>query len=151
MKCRVSMPMSQCRVFDMGARCKIKNPSNISLMHFNTIAFFFFLGFGREVQIFLSIYVCHSLVPSTCPTYLCTPFQDFCYYFEFMGLYLIRQVVAFLGVLVYNFYGEELREMFGYAEHPYAFYTMAGKFAYNCYRIQIIHLQYFSLGATKLH
>ena len=37
------------------------------------------------------------------------------------------QIVAFLGVLVYKFYGEELREMFGYEEHPYGFYTMAGK------------------------
>jgi hypothetical protein len=37
-----------------------------------------------------------------------------------------KQVVAFLGVLVYKFYGEELREMFGYEEHPYGFYTMAG-------------------------
>lgn len=30
-------------------------------------------------------------------------------------------------MLVYKFYGEELREMFGYEEHPYGFYTMAGK------------------------
>ncbi|CAN1780150.1 E3 ubiquitin-protein ligase MARCHF3 [Linum perenne] len=35
------------------------------------------------------------------------------------------KIVAFLGVLVYKFYGEELREMFGYEEHPYGFYTMA--------------------------
>ncbi|XP_010273535.1 PREDICTED: uncharacterized protein LOC104609042 isoform X2 [Nelumbo nucifera] len=35
------------------------------------------------------------------------------------------KVVAFLGMLVYKFYGEELREMFGYEEHPYGFYTMA--------------------------
>lgn len=28
--------------------------------------------------------------------------------------------------MVYKFYGEELREMFGYEEHPYGFYTMAG-------------------------
>lgn len=34
--------------------------------------------------------------------------------------------MAFLGVLVYKFYGDELREMFGYEEHPYGFYTMAG-------------------------
>ncbi|KAG6760602.1 hypothetical protein POTOM_037125 [Populus tomentosa] len=34
-------------------------------------------------------------------------------------------IVAFLGVLVYKFYGVELREMFGYGEHPYGFYTMA--------------------------
>lgn len=39
-----------------------------------------------------------------------------------------EQIVAFLGVLVYKFYGDELREMFGYEEHPYGFYTMAGKF-----------------------
>ncbi|XVF23196.1 hypothetical protein REPUB_Repub13aG0016400 [Reevesia pubescens] len=35
------------------------------------------------------------------------------------------KIVAFLGVLIYKFYGEELREMFGYDEHPYGFYTMA--------------------------
>ncbi|XP_049392954.1 uncharacterized protein LOC125857413 isoform X2 [Solanum stenotomum] len=35
------------------------------------------------------------------------------------------KIVAFLGILVYKFYGEELREMFGYREHPYGFYTMA--------------------------
>lgn len=39
----------------------------------------------------------------------------------------ILQIVACLGVLVYKFYGEELREMFGYDIHPYGFYTMAGK------------------------
>ncbi|MBA0868604.1 hypothetical protein Goshw_016134, partial [Gossypium schwendimanii] len=38
---------------------------------------------------------------------------------------LTEEIVAFLGVLVYKFYGEELREMFGYDEHPYGFYTMA--------------------------
>ncbi|KAJ4830232.1 hypothetical protein Tsubulata_037555 [Turnera subulata] len=38
---------------------------------------------------------------------------------------VVQLVVAFLGVLVYKFYGEELREMFGYEEHPYGFYTMA--------------------------
>ncbi|CAI9114573.1 OLC1v1015325C1 [Oldenlandia corymbosa var. corymbosa] len=37
----------------------------------------------------------------------------------------VQLIVAFLGVLVYKFYGEELREMFGYEEHPYGFYTMA--------------------------
>ncbi|RWW33728.1 hypothetical protein GW17_00001551 [Ensete ventricosum] len=41
-----------------------------------------------------------------------------------------RKVVAFLGMLVYRFYGEELREMFGYEEHPYGFYTMASKFPF---------------------
>ncbi|MBA0839365.1 hypothetical protein Goarm_005101 [Gossypium armourianum] len=38
---------------------------------------------------------------------------------------LTEEIVAFLGVLVYKFYGAELREMFGYDEHPYGFYTMA--------------------------
>ncbi|KAG4195597.1 hypothetical protein ERO13_A06G118400v2 [Gossypium hirsutum] len=38
---------------------------------------------------------------------------------------IVQLIVAFLGVLVYKFYGEELREMFGYDEHPYGFYTMA--------------------------
>ncbi|KAG6758734.1 hypothetical protein POTOM_039094 [Populus tomentosa] len=38
---------------------------------------------------------------------------------------VVQLIVAFLGVLVYKFYGEELREMFGYEEHPYGFYTMA--------------------------
>ncbi|XP_024184820.1 E3 ubiquitin-protein ligase MARCHF8 isoform X2 [Rosa chinensis] len=39
---------------------------------------------------------------------------------------IVQLIVAFLGVMVYKFYGEELREMFGYEEHPYGFYTMAG-------------------------
>ncbi|KAA0068199.1 hypothetical protein IC582_008454 [Cucumis melo] len=38
---------------------------------------------------------------------------------------IVQLIVAFLGVLVYKFYGEELREMFGYEEHPYGFYAMA--------------------------
>ncbi|XP_050223271.1 uncharacterized protein LOC126673240 [Mercurialis annua] len=38
---------------------------------------------------------------------------------------VVQLIVAFLGMLVYKFYGEELREMFGYEEHPYGFYTMA--------------------------
>lgn len=38
---------------------------------------------------------------------------------------VVQLIVALLGVLVYKFYGEELREMFGYEEHPYGFYTMA--------------------------
>lgn len=38
---------------------------------------------------------------------------------------IVQLIVAFLGVLVYKFYGEELREMFDYEEHPYGFYTMA--------------------------
>ncbi|RAL44055.1 hypothetical protein DM860_018028 [Cuscuta australis] len=38
---------------------------------------------------------------------------------------VVQLIVAILGVLVYKFYGEELREMFGYEEHPYGFYTMA--------------------------
>ncbi|XP_020539771.1 E3 ubiquitin-protein ligase MARCHF1 isoform X2 [Jatropha curcas] len=39
---------------------------------------------------------------------------------------VVQLIVAFLGMLVYKFYGDELREMFGYEEHPYGFYTMAG-------------------------
>lgn len=39
---------------------------------------------------------------------------------------LFLQIVAFLGMLVYRFYGEELREMFGYEQHPYGFYSVAG-------------------------
>ncbi|XP_020408990.1 zinc finger, C3HC4 type family protein isoform X2 [Zea mays] len=35
------------------------------------------------------------------------------------------KVVAFMGMVIYRFYGDELREMFGYEEHPYAFYAMA--------------------------
>lgn len=38
---------------------------------------------------------------------------------------IVQLVVASLGMLVYRFYGEELREMFGYEEHPYGFYSMA--------------------------
>ncbi|KAG8638185.1 E3 ubiquitin-protein ligase MARCHF8 isoform X1 [Manihot esculenta] len=38
---------------------------------------------------------------------------------------VVQLIVALLGMLVYKFYGEELREMFGYEEHPYGFYTMA--------------------------
>lgn len=38
---------------------------------------------------------------------------------------IVQLIVAILGALVYKFYGEELREMFGYEEHPYGFYTMA--------------------------
>ncbi|PIA43783.1 hypothetical protein AQUCO_01800082v1 [Aquilegia coerulea] len=37
----------------------------------------------------------------------------------------VQLIVAILGMLVYKYYGEELREMFGYEEHPYGFYTMA--------------------------
>ncbi|XP_062109920.1 uncharacterized protein LOC133821789 isoform X2 [Humulus lupulus] len=47
---------------------------------------------------------------------------------------VVQLIVAFLGVLVYNFYGEELREMFGYEEHPYGFYTMAAKCPQLCFR-----------------
>ncbi|XP_077238497.1 RING/FYVE/PHD zinc finger superfamily protein [Tasmannia lanceolata] len=39
--------------------------------------------------------------------------------------FIVQLIVAFLGLLVYKFYGEELREMFGYEEHPYGFYTVA--------------------------
>ncbi|GMH16069.1 hypothetical protein Nepgr_017910 [Nepenthes gracilis] len=38
---------------------------------------------------------------------------------------VVQLIVALLGLLVYKFYGEELREMFGYEEHPYGFYAMA--------------------------
>eukprot|EP00262_Sarcandra_glabra_P019355 TRINITY_DN727_c0_g1_i2.p1 TRINITY_DN727_c0_g1~~TRINITY_DN727_c0_g1_i2.p1 ORF type:complete len:259 (-),score=37.06 TRINITY_DN727_c0_g1_i2:635-1411(-) len=38
---------------------------------------------------------------------------------------IVQLVVAILGMLVYKFYGEELREMFGYEQHPYGFYSMA--------------------------
>ncbi|KAL9235550.1 hypothetical protein vseg_010300 [Gypsophila vaccaria] len=38
---------------------------------------------------------------------------------------VVQLIVAMLGVLIYKYYGEELREMFGYEEHPYGFYTMA--------------------------
>lgn len=38
---------------------------------------------------------------------------------------IVQLVVASLSMLIYRFYGEELREMFGYEEHPYGFYTMA--------------------------
>ncbi|XP_027925817.1 uncharacterized protein LOC114183120 [Vigna unguiculata] len=38
---------------------------------------------------------------------------------------IVQLVVAFLGVLVYKFYGDELREMFSYEEHPFGFDTMA--------------------------
>ncbi|XP_057549742.1 uncharacterized protein LOC130827878 isoform X1 [Amaranthus tricolor] len=37
----------------------------------------------------------------------------------------VQLIVAMLGILVYKFYGEQLREMFGYQEHPYGFYIMA--------------------------
>ncbi|XP_006850891.2 E3 ubiquitin-protein ligase MARCH1 isoform X1 [Amborella trichopoda] len=39
--------------------------------------------------------------------------------------FIVQLVVASLGLLVYNFYGEQLREMFGYAQHPYGFYSLA--------------------------
>lgn len=38
---------------------------------------------------------------------------------------IVQMVVASLGILVYKFYGDELREMFGYDEHPYGFYAVA--------------------------
>ncbi|CAA6670362.1 unnamed protein product [Spirodela intermedia] len=37
----------------------------------------------------------------------------------------VQLIVAFLGMLVYRFYGDELREMFGYEQHPYGFYSVA--------------------------
>ena len=51
-----------------------------------------------------------------------------------------QQIVAFLGVLVYKFYGEELREMFGYEEHPYGFYTMAGEGIVLLYSIHFMFI-----------
>ncbi|XP_051195339.1 uncharacterized protein [Lolium perenne] len=39
--------------------------------------------------------------------------------------FIVQLVVIFLGMLVYRFYGDELREMFGYEEHPYVFYALA--------------------------
>lgn len=52
----------------------------------------------------------------------------------------IWQVVAVLGMLVYRFYGEELREMFGYEEHPYGFYTMASKsFCWDLVEYVLLH------------
>lgn len=39
--------------------------------------------------------------------------------------FIVQLVVVFLGMLVYRLYGDELREMFGYEEHPYAFYALA--------------------------
>lgn len=32
-----------------------------------------------------------------------------------------------MGMLVYAVYGDELREMFGYEQHPYSFYSLASK------------------------
>ncbi|WRX26448.1 zinc finger protein [Theobroma cacao] len=59
---------------------------------------------------------------------------------------IVQLIVAFLGVLVYKFYGEELREMFGYDEHPYGFYTMAGT------GMVVEQFQYISdYDALKLH
>ncbi|KAL3699643.1 hypothetical protein R1sor_017665 [Riccia sorocarpa] len=37
---------------------------------------------------------------------------------------IVQLVVGCLGALVYYFYGEELREMFGYEHHPYGFYAL---------------------------
>ncbi|KAJ7521696.1 hypothetical protein O6H91_19G064200 [Diphasiastrum complanatum] len=38
---------------------------------------------------------------------------------------LVQLVVASLGFVVYLLYGEELKEMFGYEQHPYSFYSLA--------------------------
>jgi hypothetical protein len=62
--------------------------------------------------------------PSSTNIILCISFREYVLLISFP--FLIAQVVAFLGVLIYKFYGDELREMFGYEEHPYGFYTMAG-------------------------
>ncbi|KAL2652016.1 hypothetical protein R1flu_020144 [Riccia fluitans] len=37
---------------------------------------------------------------------------------------IVQLVVGCLGASVYYFYGEELREMFGYEHHPYGFYAL---------------------------
>ncbi|KAJ4794004.1 RING/FYVE/PHD zinc finger superfamily protein [Rhynchospora pubera] len=39
--------------------------------------------------------------------------------------FIVQLVVMMLAMLVYKFYGEELREMFEYEDHPYAFYAMS--------------------------
>ncbi|KAF3338753.1 E3 ubiquitin-protein ligase MARCH3 [Carex littledalei] len=39
--------------------------------------------------------------------------------------FIVQLVVTMLAMLVYKFYGEELREMFEYEDHPYAFYGMS--------------------------
>jgi len=41
---------------------------------------------------------------------------------------MFSQIVAFLGMLIYKFYGNEVGEMFGYEQHPHGFYSMAGMF-----------------------
>ncbi|KAL5978036.1 hypothetical protein ACLOJK_037059 [Asimina triloba] len=53
--------------------------------------------------------------------------------------HLSRSVVVFLGMLVYKFYGDELREMFGYEEHPFGFYAMAGMhgWLFDCEMLKI--------------
>ncbi len=35
-----------------------------------------------------------------------------------------------MGMLVYVFYGDELREMFGYEQHPISFYSLASNTLY---------------------
>lgn len=66
-----------------------------------------------------------------CARFVCQylyPFSEICLIKLYVQLNAcFQQIVALLGVLVYKFYGEELREMFGYEEHPYGFYIMAGK------------------------
>eukprot|EP00249_Psilotum_nudum_P014491 c24851_g1_i2 orf=873-1676(-) len=45
---------------------------------------------------------------------------------DYAAIFIIVQlVVASLGLILYVFYGEELREMFGYEQHPYGFYILA--------------------------
>lgn len=61
-----------------------------------------------------------------------------------------QQIVAFLGLLVYKFYGEELREMFGYEEHPYGFYTLAGTTIFVFYRFMDIIAQSPGLDLIKI-
>ncbi|KAJ8447566.1 hypothetical protein Cgig2_031179 [Carnegiea gigantea] len=38
---------------------------------------------------------------------------------------VVQLIVALFGMLLYKLYGEELREMFGYEDHPYGFYIIA--------------------------
>lgn len=64
--------------------------------------------------------------------------------------FLYQQIVAFLGLLVYKFYGEELREMFGYEEHPYGFYTLAGTTIFVFYRFMDIIAQSLCLESIRI-
>jgi hypothetical protein len=43
---------------------------------------------------------------------------------------VVQMVVASMGMLVYVFYGDELREMFGYEQHRISFYSLASNTLY---------------------